>query len=69
LFDMGSTEARSLAFEAVTRQASPCQILKRGRSPMFFRNHLVCFVWLVHICFVDETVFTASLRTFANLLP
>ena len=54
------------AFETVTVKAGPRQILKRGRSTVFLCNHMVCFVRIVHICFMDEAVFTASLRTLLN---
>ena len=57
------------AFEPVTIQAGPRQILKGRWSSVFFSNHMVCFVWIIHICFMDETVFTSSLRTLLNLTP
>src|SRR5256885_10832960 len=57
------------AFEAVAIKAGPRQIFKGRRSPMFFSNHMVCFVRIVHIGFMDETVFTSSLRTLLNLTP
>ena len=57
------------AFEAVTIYAGPRQILKGRWSPVFFSNHMVCLVWIIHISFMDEAVFTTSLRTLLNLTP
>src|SRR5438067_3760646 len=57
------------ALETVTIKAGPCQILKGCRSTMFFSNHMVCFVRIVHICFIDEAVFTSSLCTLSHLTP
>jgi len=57
------------AFETVTVKAGQCQVLKGCRSTVFFSNHMVCFVRIVHIRFVDEAVFTASLSTLLHLTP
>jgi hypothetical protein len=57
------------AFETVTVKAGPRQVLKGCRSTVFLCNHMVCFVRVVHIRFVDEAVFTASLRTLSHLKP
>jgi hypothetical protein len=34
---------------------------------VFFSNHIVCFMRIIHICLMDEAVFTASLRTLLHL--
>lgn len=36
---------------------------------MFFSYHMVCFMWIVPIGFVDEAIFTASQRTLLYLTP
>jgi hypothetical protein len=36
---------------------------------MFFSNHMIWLMWIVHICFMDETIFASPSRSLLNLAP